>query len=320
MFLARRMHDVDAAAALWSECWAVAFEDWAHCRADGPGEAEGWVFGIARHQLARYYRSGEIKHRALQRLRWSVSAVDGLLDEELDAENRVDVIVVAGNVVGGPLAREALELVGARPERVAWIADNAERETVAAWDGAPVADSEPGRAAAWSAEAIDRGWRDRLASWPVELRLDGICFCHGSPRQDDEILTRLTPERVLREALGGVSEPLVVGGHTHQQTIRGLAGGPTYVNAGRVGQPYEGRVGAFWLLIENGTPSLRETRYDLDAAVRELRSSGFGDVESQLAESLLTPADPDHVAGFFERLAGREPQPAQGFDLGGRPG
>jgi predicted phosphodiesterase len=230
---------------------------------------------------------------------------------ELDADRPVDAVVVAGDIVGGAFPRESVELVSARAERIVWISGNSERETVAAWDGAPVGDDEPGRAAAWSAAAIDRGWRDRLASWPIQARVDGACFCHGSPRRDDEILTRRTPAPVLREALAGISEPLVIGGHTHQQTIRSLPGAPAYVNAGSVGMPYEGRPGAFWLLLQDGTPHLRATAYDLDAAVAELRASGFVDVDSQLGESLLAPADPDLVAAHFEHLAGRGPAPEQ---------
>jgi predicted phosphodiesterase len=65
-------------------------------------------------------------------------------------------------------------------------------------------------------------------------------FCHGSPRRDDEVLTRATPDDALTEALTGVTERLVVGGHTHQQLVRTAPGGPTYVNAGSVGLPYEG--------------------------------------------------------------------------------
>jgi predicted phosphodiesterase len=228
---------------------------------------------------------------------------------QLDSGGGADAIVVAGDVVGGALVREALELLDARPERLLWIRGNSEREAVAAWDGAAVARDAAGRAAAWSARALDRQWRERLASWPIADDLDGVCFCHGSPRRDDETLTRQTPEEALREALSGVSEATVVGGHTHQQVIRALPGAPTYVNAGSVGMPYEGRPGAFWLLLEDGEPSLRETAYDVGAAVVELRSSGFPDVDEQVTESLLTPADPQWVAAFFEHAAGRAPDP-----------
>jgi predicted phosphodiesterase len=217
--------------------------------------------------------------------------------------------VVAGDVVGGARVREVLELLATRPEPVHWISGNSEREAVAAWDGAATADDEPGRAAAWSAKALDRGWRDDLASWPIALRLDGVLFCHGSPRRDDEVLTRATPDAVLSDALDGVAEPLVVGGHTHQQVVRTVERGPSYANAGSVGMPYEGRPGAFWLAVADGMPELRETTYDLDAAAAELRASGFPDVDGQLVDSLLDPVDADWVTAFIEHGAGRGEHP-----------
>ncbi len=227
---------------------------------------------------------------------------------ELDDE-QADVLVVVGDVIGGTYPREVLDLLAGRPERLVWISGNAEREAVAAWDGAPTTDDEPGRAAAWSASALDRAWRDELASWPISVTVDGVRYCHGSPRRDDEVLTSATPDAVLLEALGDVSERIVVGGHTHQQVIRNVTGGPTYVNAGSVGMPYEGHPGTFWLVVDDGEPRLRETHYDVGGAASELRASDFPDVEGQLAESLLEPVDPEWVAAFFEHAAGRGPDP-----------
>lgn len=231
--------------------------------------------------------------------------------EEIDRE-QPDAVVVAGDVVAGAYPREVLELLANRREEVVWVRGNAEREAVAAWDGTPVADDEAGRSAAWSARALDRQWRDRLASWPITVAVDGVLCCHGSPREDSEILTRVTPEEIMRAALEAVTEAVVVGGHTHQQFARELDGGPTFVNAGSVGMPYEGRAGAFWLMIEDGRPWPRATGYDIEAAVDELRASGFADVESQLAGSLVDPVDPDWVAAYFEYAAGRgaDPGPA----------
>ena len=236
----------------------------------------------------------------------ALRAVLGELDQD-----PVEAIVVAGDVVGGPLVRETLELLAARREPTRWVRGNCEREAVAIYDGAPVSDDPAGRAAAWSAEAMDGGWRDELAAWPISLVLDDVCFCHGSPGRDDEIITRITPDAVLLETLTGVAEPLVVGGHTHQQMVRNMRGTLTYVNAGSVGMPYEGRPAAFWLIVDDGVPELRETSYDLDAAVRELRTSGFPDVEEQLAGSLLDVTDPDWVAAFFEHGAGRGEDPGE---------
>jgi predicted phosphodiesterase len=226
---------------------------------------------------------------------------------EIDNEP-VDTIVVGGDVVAGPLVRASLEMLQSRPEPMYFISGNSEREALAAYDGAPVADDAPGRAAAWSARALDAGWRRELGSWPISLVLDRVMFCHGSPRRDDEILTRATPDEVLVEALTGVAEPLVVGGHTHQQIVRRLSDGVTYANAGSIGLPYDGRPGAFWMVVDDGTPEIRETAYDLEAAVHELRAAGF-DFDDQLAPTLLDPVDPEWVTAFFEHRAGRGEHP-----------
>jgi diadenosine tetraphosphatase ApaH/serine/threonine PP2A family protein phosphatase len=145
-----------------------------------------------------------------------------------------------------------------------------------------------------------------------------VLFCHGSPRRDDEVLTRQTPDAALRDALRDVRERVVVGGHTHQQMVRRLDGAPTFINAGSVGIPYEGRPGAFWLIIDGGRPTMRETSYPIEPALEELRASGFPDVESLIRESLLEPIDPRAVAEYFEHLAGRGPAPELNAD--GPPG
>ncbi len=217
-----------------------------------------------------------------------------------------DALVVAGDVVAGPLVRESLEALRQRSEPTHWIAGNSEREALAVYDGAAPSDDPPGRAAAWSAQALDDRWRREMASWPIAVTLDGVCFCHGTPRRDDEIITSATPERVLASVLADVPERLVVGGHTHRQFVRPVRPNLTYANAGSVGLPYEGRRGAFWMLVRDRRPELRETTYDFEAALPELRVSGFPAVDEHFAESLLKPADPDWVSAFFEEQAARD--------------
>jgi RNA polymerase sigma-70 factor (ECF subfamily) len=89
VYLARRVQDVDTATELWAECWASAYEGWRRCRAVGPGEQEAWVVGIARRQLAGYYRSGAIERRACERLGWSVPDVGA--DEHEEIERRAEL-------------------------------------------------------------------------------------------------------------------------------------------------------------------------------------------------------------------------------------
>jgi RNA polymerase sigma factor (sigma-70 family) len=79
----RRLHDGEAATGLWAECWAAAFAAWPRCRASTPAQEEAWLFGIARRQLAAYYRTGAIRRRALERLRWEAPV---LIDADEQAE------------------------------------------------------------------------------------------------------------------------------------------------------------------------------------------------------------------------------------------
>jgi hypothetical protein len=137
------------------------------------------------------------------------------------------------------------------------------------------------------------------------VALDGVRFCHGSPRRDDAILTRGTPDAALAAALADVDEPLVVGGHTHQQLIRHVRNDLVYVNAGSVGLPYEGRPGAFWTVVADGVAQLRETTYDRAAAVAELRASGYPELEDLVDNSLVSPVDPDWITAFLEHTAGQ---------------
>jgi diadenosine tetraphosphatase ApaH/serine/threonine PP2A family protein phosphatase len=102
---------------------------------------------------------------------------------------------------------------------------------------------------------------------------------------------------------------VVIGGHTHQQFVRTLADGRVIVNAGSIGLPYEGRPGAFWALVTDGNPELRETTYDVSEAVAEMRASGFPALDEAIRESLIAPIDPAWVTAFFEHQAGRGEDP-----------
>jgi putative phosphoesterase len=226
---------------------------------------------------------------------------------EIDSEH-VDAVVVCGDTSAGPLVTQSLEMLATRPEPVHWVRGNGERETVACFDGVDLENASSGWAP-WTARELDRVWRDRMASWPIELELDGVSFCHGSPRADDEILTRATPPEVLAAAVAGTSAGLIIGGHTHQQFMRTLPDGPVVANAGSVGLPYEGRPGAFWMLVTDRRPELRKTHYDVTAAADELRASGFPDLDEAIRESLIAPVEPAWATALFEHQAGRGGHP-----------
>ena len=224
---------------------------------------------------------------ALYDIHGNLAALDAVLREAADA----DAIVVGGDVASGPQPAEVLERLSVL-DGVRWVRGNADRELL----DPPDTDDEPGRAARFCADRLEPRHLELIAGFEPTVELDGVLFCHGTPRSDTEIVTRLTPDERL-DALAGDAR-LVVAGHTHQQFRR-----RRWVNAGSVGMPYEGRPGAFWALIKDGEPSLRRTDYELDPD--EIRATGFPDAEDWLRESFLEPVDPAVVARLFEDRAAR---------------
>jgi predicted phosphodiesterase len=244
-----------------------------------------------------------VRVAALYDIHGNVPALDAVLAEV--AEAGVDLIVFGGDVAAGPMPAETIERMRAAGGRC--VMGNADRQMVEDFDSGrePAdADDQMMRAMWWAASQIDRAQRDYLAGFEptVTVDVDGLgptLFCHGSPRSDEEKLTRATSEERLDPILEGVSERVIVCGHTHQQFDRRI-GGRRLLNAGSVGMPYEGVAAAFWLLL-GPDAELRRTEYDVGAGAEVMRAAGMPDVDDVLLrESLLEPVDPDWVTDYFE--------------------
>ena len=221
-----------------------------------------------------------------------------------------DLVVVGGDVVAGPLPGETLERLVALGDRVRWVMGNADRMVIEAYDrgGRPAdADDAIDRLDAWVARQLTPAQRDRLAAFEPLVRADvdglgPVLFCHGSPRSDEEIITAVSPEERLVPMLDGVSEAIVVCGHTHHQFDR-RAGGKRVINAGSVGRPYEDEPAAYWLWL-GPDAELRRTAYDVAAAAERMRASGLPELdELVLRGSLLEPVGAAFAARRFEALA-----------------
>lgn len=208
----------------------------------------------------------------------------------------VDLVVSGGDVATGPMPAECVDaLLGL--ERVVWVRGNADRDAI------PDRYAEVTR---WVAERLGPERQELLAGAPLTARVEvaglgPMLFFHGTPRSDEEILTKVSPEHRVAAALAEVDERVVVHGHTHVQYDREV-GGRRVVNAGSVGIPYEGRHGAFWALLGPDV-ELRRTEYDVEAAVGSIRATGYPGFE-ELAGWLLEPPDPDETSEFFEGNAG----------------
>jgi predicted phosphodiesterase len=244
-----------------------------------------------------------VRVAALYDIHGNVPALEAVL---ADVERAgVDLIVWGGDVAAGPMPVETLARMRQLGGRC--VMGNADREMVEDFDAGrrpEDSDDEMMRTMLWAVAQIDRADRDYLAAFEPTVTVGGTLFCHGSPRSDEERITRATPPERLGPMLAGVDQEIVVCGHTHQQfDLR--CGEQRVLNAGSVGMPYEGAAAAFWLLLDGAEPEFRRTDYDVPSAVEAMTE----DMRAMLKESLIEPVDPDWVTQYFESGVAPSDQP-----------
>ncbi|MDA0184477.1 metallophosphatase family protein [Solirubrobacter phytolaccae] len=221
------------------------------------------------------------------------------LEAVLAAAPTPDLVLVGGDALPGPFARATLDRLAELPTR--WIRGNGERETAEALDGPePAADDLAAVTAKRNAGELGAALVRPLGELPLTTEIDGVLYCHATPRDDAEILTRISPEERYAEALSGVTASIVVAGHTHQQHDR-TVGGVRFLNAGSVGLPYEGDGAARWLWVADGVPELRATPYDA-AATGERMKAIWPDVMS-IDAALVAPVPALEITKLFEQRA-----------------
>jgi RNA polymerase sigma factor (sigma-70 family) len=87
-FFARRTFDVVVARDLTAETFAQAFQHRRRFRGSTEAEAGAWLYGIARHQLSRYARTGSVRRKAVERL--------GIRLPEVSEDDHERVVELAG--------------------------------------------------------------------------------------------------------------------------------------------------------------------------------------------------------------------------------
>ncbi|HZT41375.1 MAG TPA: metallophosphoesterase family protein [Chthonomonadaceae bacterium] len=205
----------------------------------------------------------------------------------------VDQIVVGGDVVPGPMPRETLACLLGLSLPVQFIHGNGEIAVLAQMAGREsAAVPEPVRPLIrWTAQQLPSEYERLFAGWPKTLDVDipGLgkaLFCHATPRNENEIFTRLTSEDRLLSILEGVNADVVVCGHTHMQFDR-TVGRIRVVNAGSVGMPF-GEPGAYWLLLGPAV-ELQHTRYDLTEAAERIRATHYPQAQDFAEHNILHP-------------------------------
>jgi diadenosine tetraphosphatase ApaH/serine/threonine PP2A family protein phosphatase len=212
------------------------------------------------------------------------------------ATSGVVEIVVGGDVLWGPFQVECVMRL--RDAGATFIRGNCERNVLH-----PESEIDH-----WCAARLDDETRALVSTWPLTVvrELDGlgtVVFCHATPRDDEEILTRFTPDDAVQAALADAGGDVVVCGHTHVQFDRSPPGSARVVNAGSVGLPYEGEPGARWLLIGDGVEH-RRTPYDVDRALAELEPTGFPAFADVFVGAMRGTTSAEEATAHFESRRG----------------
>jgi predicted phosphodiesterase len=242
-------------------------------------------------------------------------ALDAVLAEpEVAAADR---IVLTGDIAAGPQPSQVLDRLLSLGERVTWVRGNADRELadLALGNDIPV----PDEISLWAARQLSRDHVSVLGGLPhpVISEVDGfgpVLFCHGTPRDDAEVVLVDTSLERWAEVLAGLPAEVttVVCGHTHMQFLR-LAHGRQIVNPGSVGMPY-GRAGAHWALLAGGAITLRRSDFDVAAACAAVAEQSAFPGAAEWADYFLRAraSDADAIAAFGPRDGRTAPPPAGG--------
>ena len=215
-----------------------------------------------------------------------------------------DLVVVTGDHASGPMPVETLDALVSLGDRGVLVRGNADRELVDVARGGRSEHPE----SQWAGEQLRLDQVELLAGLPHPVTVDlagfgTAVFCHGSPRDDDEVLLVDTRLERWEEAFADLAPDvaLVGCGHTHKPFLR-LVDRRIVVNPGSVGMPY-GRAGGAWALLRDQQVSLRHTPIDLDAACARLHAeSTYPDRVAWAAEYVRSAnSDADAVRAFRPR-------------------
>ena len=244
-----------------------------------------------------------IRVAALYDIHGNLPALEAVIDEI--RREQVDHIVVGGDVLPGPMPCETLEYLLGLDIPTRFIRGNGDRVVVA-----QLAGEESGEVPEqfrpvlrWNAQQLLPEHERILSSWPQTFRmtvpgLNEVLFCHATPRNDNEIFTRLTAEDRLLPVFAGVDTSIVFCGHTHMQFDR-TVGAIRVVNAGSVGMPF-GEPGAYWLLLGPDI-ELRHTSYDLAKAAERIRRTSYPQADDFAASNILQPPSEQQMLQAFGR-------------------
>jgi predicted phosphodiesterase len=214
----------------------------------------------------------------------------------------VDEIVNLGDMASGPLdarrtmdALMALDAVHVRGNHDRWLIDRPV-EKMGPWERPTYA----------QLDAVHLDWLRTVP--PTLIYRDQVFLCHATPADDNAYwLETVTPDgsitmaplQAIEKQAEGISQSLILCGHTHIARAVRLGDGRLVVNPGSVGSPGFSYNVPFPHVIEAGTPdaryailelksgrwsvTFRHVAYDHDAMAALARRNGDSEFASALA-------------------------------------
>lgn len=237
---------------------------------------------------------------ALYDIHGNLPALEAVLEDV--ARARADQVVIGGDVVPGPMPRETLARLVELELPTQFILGNGEVAVLAEMEGKDSGVSARYREGIrWNATQLRRCDGELLATWRNTLRMEvsgvgKVLFCHATPKNPNDVLTRLSPEDRLVSIFAESDADVVVCGHTHMQFDRAI-GRLRVVNAGSVGMPF-GNPGAYWLLL-GPEVEFHRTEYDLEIAASRIRQTHYPEAEEFAAQNVLLPPSEEKMLRAF---------------------
>jgi putative phosphoesterase len=205
-------------------------------------------------------------------------------------KNKVDKIVVGGDLAWGPQPRLVMERIMDLNEQVHFIKGNADREVGERYGVKQGLDETTAKINEWCADQLTTSQLAFLnhLQKKVSLTIEGlgeVVFVHGSPRSDEEAIRRDTPDGEIVQMINSVEEDIIVCGHTHIQFERKVLD-KRIINAGSVGLQSAAR-GACWVMLGPDVV-FHETAYDYQYAAEQILQSGVP-MAKDFADHVLNP-------------------------------
>ncbi|TVQ42190.1 MAG: metallophosphoesterase [Gloeocapsa sp. DLM2.Bin57] len=152
----------------------------------------------------------------------------------------------------------------------------------------------------WTNQQINAENRQYLAELPETLKVNNLCFVHGSPQSNHEYLLPEINAFTALERVLSVDADVLFCGHTHVPYVRNLESGQLtikvnlskdnnqisesfstplkrIINVGSVGEPRHGRPNATYVIYDTNTAAvqLQEIAYDYQKTCKALLEKGL---------------------------------------------